>query len=73
MSDPKKPETLFHVIVGSPDEDNCPVCKAHKAGGIDQVIDSDLGQVLVQELSLHDVLRCACPLCVAAREQSLEG
>ena len=73
MGEKKTPKKLFHVIVGSPDEDNCPICKAHKAGRIDQVIDADLGQVLVQELSLHDILRCACPLCVQAREQSLEG
>ena len=73
MSDPKKPEKLIHVLIGSPDEDNCPICKAHRTGGLDQVIDADLGQILVQELSLHDVLRCSCPLCVQARELGSEG
>lgn len=73
MSDPKKPEKLLHVLIGSPDEDNCPICKAHRTGGLDQAMDVDLGQVLVQELSLHDVLRCSCPLCVQARELGSEG
>ena len=73
MSDPKQPQKLFHVLIGSPDEDNCPICKAHRAGSLDQAIDADLGQVLVQELSLHDVLRCSCPLCAQARELGSEG
>ena len=72
MEGEKQSKKLLHVIVGSPDEDNCPICKAHKAGSLDQAIDSDLGQVRVQELSLHDILQCACPLCVQTREQSLE-
>lgn len=72
MEGEKQSKPLLHVLIGSPDEDNCPICKAHKAGSFDQAVDSDLGQVLVQELSLHDLLRCACPLCVQAREPDPE-
>ncbi len=63
----------FHVIIGTPDEDNCPICRAHAKGKFDQVSDGAFGQVLVQELSLHDILRCSCPLCAGARQEDLEG
>lgn len=73
MGESKAPKKLFHVIVGSPDEDNCPICRAHAKGMVDQGIDGALGQVLVQELSLHDMLRCSCPLCAGARQEALEN
>jgi hypothetical protein len=73
MSADKDPQKMIHVIIGSPDEDNCPICRAHAKGKFDQVIDGAFGQVLVQELSLHDLLRCSCPLCVRARQEDMEG
>ena len=63
----------LHIVIGTPDEENCPICRAHAKGQLDQVIDATLGPILVQELSLHDILRCSCPLCVRARQEDMEG
>ena len=72
MSDPKQPQKLFHVLIGSPDEDNCPICRAHAKETGDQVKDEGLGPVRVQELSLPEILRCPCPMCEQARQEALE-
>jgi hypothetical protein len=67
MSVRKGSPKRLHVIVGTPDEENCPICRAHANGNLEK-IDTAFGQILVQELSSHDVLGCACPLCEAARQ-----
>ena len=72
MSQGEGLQKKLHIIVGTPDEDNCPICRAHAKGKFDQVIDEAFGPVLVQELSLHDMLHCSCPLCVRAREEEVE-
>ncbi len=67
------PKKQFHIVIGTPDEDNCPICRAHAKGMVDQGIAGALGQVLVQEMSLRDMLRCPCPLCVEGRQEALES
>lgn len=65
------PKKMFHVVVGTPDEDNCPICRAHAVGKGDQGSDGASGPILIQELTLTDILRCSCPLCKEARQSSL--
>ena len=67
------PKKMMHIVVGTPDEDNCPICRAHAKGGGDTVDGGALGPVLVQELQLHQILRCSCPLCVQARQEAIGG
>jgi hypothetical protein len=54
----------LHIVIGTPDEEKCPICRAHANGKLDPVIDTSFGPLLVQEFSLHDFLHCPCPLCV---------
>ena len=65
------PKKMLHVVIGTPDLDNCPICRAHAQASGGPVIDGDHTQVLVQELSLIEMLRCSCPLCVEARQETL--
>ena len=62
----KGPQKRLHIIIGTPDEENCPICKAH-AGAALEKIEGAFGEILVQELSSHDLQCCPCPLCAAAR------
>jgi len=64
-------EEMFHLVIGTPDEDNCPICKAHAKGGHEKIVDDALGAILIQELTLHEILRCSCPMCVQARSDSM--
>ena len=73
MEDASGPKKMLHVVVGTPDEDNCPICRAHAKGSGDRVDGGPLGPVLVQELQLHQILRCPCPLCVQARQEAIVG
>ena len=66
------PKKLFHVVIGTPDEDNCPICRAHGLGKADPVVDAAFGPILVQELHPGDILRCPCPLCVQVRQDEHE-
>ena len=72
MQDAGSPKKLLHVIVGTPDEDNCPICRAHAKETGDQVKDEGLGPIRVQELSLSEILRCPCPMCAEARQEAPE-
>lgn len=72
MKEAKSPKKLFHVVIGTPDEDNCPICRAHSKAKVDQGIDDSLGPILVQELHPSEILRCPCPLCMQARTEGLE-
>lgn len=63
---------LLHLTIGTPDEENCPICKAHAKSGREAAEGDPSGRVLVQELSLHDILRCPCPMCAQARTDSLD-
>lgn len=66
-------ESFLHIRIGPPDEDNCPICKAHARTGR-AAVGADAGDgILVEELRLHDVLRCPCPLCAGARTDSMAG
>jgi hypothetical protein len=71
MQNGSEPRKRFHVVIGTPDEDNCPICRAHGKAPTDQVIPSEFfGPILVQELHLNEMLRCPCPLCAQARSRS---
>lgn len=65
-------ERMLHILIGTPDEDNCPICKAHAKAGREGIGSDASGSTLIQELSIHDIFRCPCPLCAQAREDSLE-
>ena len=66
------PKRMFHMVVGTPDEENCPICRAHGVGKGDQASDGPSGPILIQELSLTEILRCPCPLCKEARQDATE-
>lgn len=63
------PKKMYHVIIGTPDEDNCPICQAHAKGRVDQTGDETGSLIRVEELCLSEVLRCPCPLCTQARQE----
>lgn len=66
------PEEFFHIVGGRPDLDpDCPICKAHGAGGEKIVTGGPLGDVFMQMLSMGEMMRCTCPLCTKARENGL--
>ena len=71
MEDAPGPKKLFHLVIGTPDEENCPICRAHAQEEVDQGIDLGNVPIQVQELHLNEVLRCPCPLCMQAREKML--
>jgi len=75
MTDPQTaPEKRLHVVIGTPDPDGCPICRAHASGPGTKTISDDTGpEILVQELSLSEILRCSCPLCAEARRELREG
>ena len=64
------PKKMFHIVIGTPDEDNCPICRAHAMTAADQGIDGDPGTIRLQELPLSEILRCPCPLCTQARQDT---
>jgi len=72
MKEASSPKKLFHVVIGTPDEDNCPICRAHSKAKVDQAIDGASEPILIEELSLNGILRCPCPMCAAARQAALE-
>lgn len=65
------PKKMLHVVIGTPDRDNCPICRAHAQAAVDPVIDGDSIPIRVQELPLSEMLRCPCPLCTQARQEAL--
>jgi hypothetical protein len=68
------PQKRLHVVVGTPDPDGCPICRAHVPGPrTKSAADPEVGAILVQELSLSEMLRCSCPLCAEARQRLPEG
>lgn len=75
MTDPTpSPKRMFHVVIGSPDPDGCPICRAHAALPTGRRIpDPEVGEILVQELSPTELLRCPCPLCAQARGELAGG
>ncbi len=60
---------MFHLVIGTPDLDNCEICRAHAQAAVDPVIDGAVGPIRVQELPLSEMLRCPCPLCTQARQE----
>lgn len=66
------PKKMFHMVVGTPEEENCPICRAHGVGKSGEGSDGASGPILIQELSLTDLLRCPCPLCEEARKDAIE-
>ncbi len=75
MTDPNQgPQKRLHVVIGSPDPDGCPICRAHAQRPGTKTISDDTGlEILVQELPLNEMLRCPCPLCAEARREFHEG
>ena len=67
------PKKLLHVVIGTPDPDNCPICRAHAQAAGGPVMDDEHGPIRVEELSLGDILRCSCPLCAEARRDAIGG
>ncbi len=59
------PKKMMHIVVGTPDEDNCPICRAHVKGSGEQVDGGPLGPILVQEL--HCTRSSAVPARSACR------
>jgi hypothetical protein len=72
MKEASSPKKLLHVVIGTPDLDNCPICRAHSKAKVDQGVDDTLGPILIQELPLSEILRCPCPLCLQARQEAME-
>lgn len=73
MTDPQTaPEKRLHVVIGTPDPDGCPICRAHAQRPGTKTISEDL-EILVQELPLSEMLRCPCPLCAEARRTLHKG
>ena len=62
---------MLHVVIGTPDLDNCPICRAHKANSSSAVEGTD-SPIRVEELQPAQVLRCPCPLCTEARQDVIE-
>lgn len=61
------PRKRWNVVIGTPDPDHCPICRAHQ-GPPDLVIPSEMfGPILANEIPIGKALRCPCPLCVQAR------
>jgi hypothetical protein len=71
MEESPGPKKMLHVVIGTPDEDNCPICRAHAQAVVDPLIDGDHGQIRIQELPLSEMLRCPCPLCTQARQEAM--
>jgi hypothetical protein len=71
MEESPGPKKLLHVVIGTSDRDNCPICRAHAQAEVDQGIDGADIPIRVQELHLSEVLRCPCPLCTQARQDAL--
>jgi hypothetical protein len=71
MTDPSKsPEKRLHVVIGAPDPDNCPICRAHGNVPEGEGIPGDnAGGILLQEIPLSEMLRCPCPLCTELRQE----
>jgi hypothetical protein len=73
MQNGSGPKKRWDIVIGTPDPENCPVCRAHQGRPVAQVIPSEFfGPILVHELPLDSILRCPCPLCVQARSGAVE-
>lgn len=57
---PEKPPAMVHMMFGEPD-DGCEICRAHGLVGKD--LPKEDGLVIVEPLTMHQVLECTCPLC----------
>ena len=67
------PEKRLHVVIGTPDPDHCPICRAHaNAPEGERILGQEAGEILIQELSVSQMLRCPCPLCKEARQGETE-
>lgn len=65
------PKKMLHVVVGTPDRDNCPICRAHAQAAGGPLIDGEHGPIRLQELLFSEMLRCPCPLCTQARQDGV--
>jgi hypothetical protein len=70
MPEADDPKRTLHLVVGTPDED-CPICRAHGLGKGDQGDNGSKGPLIIQELTVAEILRCPCPLCKEERENML--
>jgi hypothetical protein len=70
---PGVPEKRLHIVIGTPDPDGCPICRAHFPDPAMKIFsDPEVGEILAQALSFGEILRCPCPLCAEARGESFE-
>ena len=70
---PGSPEQQLHIVIGPPDHDGCPICRAHvPRPETKSSADPEVGELLVQVLSSSEMLRCSCPLCAEVRQHSPE-
>jgi hypothetical protein len=60
---------LIHLVIGIPDVEHCPICRAHVQGTPGPGEDGAAGSVLVQELRPEQILRCSCPLCEQVKQE----
>lgn len=67
MKKARGPKKYVHLVIGSPDEENCPICRAHPQP---QAPSSSGDGAFAQELSLAEILRCPCPMCAEARKEA---
>jgi hypothetical protein len=59
---PRKTDpSLFHILMGKPDED-CEICRAHGLTGHD--LPDGASRIMIVDMApLDEILRCSCPLC----------
>ena len=70
---PGIPEQQLHIVIGPPDHDGCPICRAHvPRPETESPADPEVGELLVQVLSSSEMMRCPCPLCAEARQRLSE-
>ncbi len=63
--DGRRRRRRFHVILGTPFEPDCPVCRAHGFGPEQVMIDGP-EMLIVRAEPFEPVAGCECPLCEEA-------
>ena len=72
MQESSRARNMIHVVVGTPDDDHCPICRAHPKEKRDRATSEELDSIVVEELSLSRILSCSCPMCTEARQEMSE-
>ena len=61
-----------HLIVGTPYEPECPVCRAH-GESLEDLAELEPGVFLVELAALDEAHGCDCPLCESEGPDPLEN